>query len=197
MKLGDKSFQFKPKGSSIDISAVPKSAQEAAQVDVDNEDNNTQFYNEENVEEEGKGSDHFISVNDENKVDGDPAHGDRAKMLEGNPFLEGAILKVIFKKAIHGMQKFLVRRDLNEINPNFQKFPMIWICERISLVSSASLTIPSTLSTKSTPESPRTLLKTTTRFVSSLNDHSPTLSSLQSNRLLLPSQRPPTTTSKS
>jgi U3 small nucleolar RNA-associated protein 6 len=101
MKLGDKSFQFKPKGSSIDISGVPKTAHEAEQMDVENEDEDNQFYNEEKPEEEGKEGEHFISVHDENKVEGDPAHGDRAKLLEGNPFLEGAILKVIFRKATH------------------------------------------------------------------------------------------------
>ncbi len=104
MKLGDKSLKFKPKGNSIDISAVPETAQQADQMDVEKDDDNNEFYAEENPEEgnnDGK-AERFISVSDENKVEGDPAHGDRAKLLEGNPFLEGAILRVIFKKATHG-----------------------------------------------------------------------------------------------
>lgn len=105
MKLGDKSLKFKPKGNSIDLSGVPSTAQDAEQMDVEKDEENDKFYNEENPNEdennEGK-TEHFISFGDENKVEGDPAHGERAKLLEGNPFLEGAILKVIFKKAIHG-----------------------------------------------------------------------------------------------
>ena len=103
MKLNDKSLKFKPKGNSIDISGVSDTPQQAEQMDVENEDDETGFYAEENPdEEENDNKTHYLSVNDENKVEGDPAHGERAKLLEGNPFLEGAILRVILKKATRG-----------------------------------------------------------------------------------------------